>query len=135
VEPQEDHVVHLVPRWRQRGDEVVEDVVGESIPPKCENDLSLTTRVVGGRRVQHNGHEGSNVVNPDGLSVEGGVESGGGGGGSGAIGGSAKARPSAAAAAERPTRTTTSEGRAPATSQVEAPMAASRSEVHESSMA
>jgi hypothetical protein len=83
MEPREDHTIHLVPRWRRRGDEVVEDVVGESIPPKHE-DLTPPTRVVGGRRVQHNGHEGPNVVHPGGLSVESGdmvsVESRGEGG-------------------------------------------------------
>jgi hypothetical protein len=55
-------------------------VVGESVPPKREKDLSLPTRVVGGCRVQHNRHEGPNVVHPTGLSVESGdvvgVESG-----------------------------------------------------------
>jgi hypothetical protein len=30
------------------------------------------TRVVGGRRVQHDGHEGPNVVKSDDLCVEGG---------------------------------------------------------------
>jgi hypothetical protein len=59
-------------------------VVGESIPLKREKDLTLPTRVMGGRWVQHNGYEGPDVVHPDGLSVEGddvvGVESGGVGG-------------------------------------------------------
>jgi hypothetical protein len=44
------------------GDDVVEDVVGESIAPKCEEDLPSPTRVVGGHRVQHDGHEGPDVV-------------------------------------------------------------------------
>jgi hypothetical protein len=48
---------------------VVEDVVGDNIPPKRE-DLPPPTRVVGGHRVQHDGHEGSDVVQPGGLSVE-----------------------------------------------------------------
>jgi hypothetical protein len=72
VEQKEDHTVHLVPQWRQRGDEVVEDMVGEGVPPKRENHLSPPTRLVGGRWVQHNGHEGPNVVHPDSMSVEGG---------------------------------------------------------------
>jgi hypothetical protein len=41
------------------------------IPPKRE-DLPLPTRVVGGRRVQHYGQEGTDVVQPDSLSVESG---------------------------------------------------------------
>jgi hypothetical protein len=45
-------------------------VVGESLPPKHEKDLTRPTRVVGGRRVQHNGHEGSDVVQSGGLGVE-----------------------------------------------------------------
>jgi hypothetical protein len=64
VEPREDHAIHLVPRWRQQGDEVIEDMVGGSVPPKRENDLSSPTRVVGGRQVQHNIHVGPNVVHP-----------------------------------------------------------------------
>jgi hypothetical protein len=52
------------------GDEVIEDVVGESIPPKREKDLTPPTRVVGGRRFQHNGHEGANVVHPGDLNPE-----------------------------------------------------------------
>jgi hypothetical protein len=70
VEPWEDHAVHLVPRWGQRGDSVVEDVVGEGEPPEREDHLSAPTREVRGRRVQHNGHEEPNVVNPGDLSVE-----------------------------------------------------------------
>ena len=46
-----------------KDDEVVEDVVDKSIPPKREEDLPPPTRVVGGRRVQHGGHEGPDVVN------------------------------------------------------------------------
>jgi hypothetical protein len=72
VEPREDHAIHMVPRWGHQGDGVVEDVVGESERPKCEDHLSAPTRVVRGRRVQHNKHEVLNVVNPDDLSVEGG---------------------------------------------------------------
>jgi hypothetical protein len=56
-------------------------VVGWGVSLKRENHLSPPTRVVGGRRVQHNGYKGPNVVNLDGLSMEGGdgvvVESGG----------------------------------------------------------
>jgi hypothetical protein len=42
VEPREDHVIHLVPRWRQRGDDVVEDMVGEGEPPECEDHMSAS---------------------------------------------------------------------------------------------
>jgi hypothetical protein len=59
-------------------------VVGESISPKCEEYLTPSMKVVGGRQVQHGGHEGSDVVESDCLSVEGGdvvgVESMGGSG-------------------------------------------------------
>jgi hypothetical protein len=50
----------------------VEDVVDEGESSKGEDHLSAPTRVVGGRRVQHNGHKGPTVVNPVDLSVKGG---------------------------------------------------------------
>jgi hypothetical protein len=53
------------------GDEIVEDVVGESVLPKRE-DLALPMRVVGVRLVQHNRHEGPDVVHSSVLSVESG---------------------------------------------------------------
>jgi hypothetical protein len=57
------------------------DVVSEGEAPKGEDHLSTPARVVGGRRVQHDGHEGPYVVNPCGLGMESGdglgVESGG----------------------------------------------------------
>jgi hypothetical protein len=39
VPPREDHVVQLVPRWGQRGDDVVENVVGEGEPQEREEHL------------------------------------------------------------------------------------------------
>jgi hypothetical protein len=46
-------------------------MVGESVPPKREKDLTPPpTRLVGGRRVQYDGHEGPDVVQPGGMSVE-----------------------------------------------------------------
>jgi hypothetical protein len=47
-------------------------VIGEDVPPQCEKDLSSSTGVVGGRRVQHHGHEGPDVVKSSGLSMESG---------------------------------------------------------------
>jgi hypothetical protein len=47
-------------------------VVDEGELLKGEDHLSAPVRVVGGRRVQHNGHKGPNVVNPVDLSVKGG---------------------------------------------------------------
>jgi hypothetical protein len=44
-------------------------VVGESVLPK-RKDLTPPTRIVGGRRVQHNGHKRLDVVRSGGLSVE-----------------------------------------------------------------
>jgi hypothetical protein len=70
VEKREHHTVHQAPGWRRWGDEVVKDVVREGIPPKCEEDLSPPTWVVQGRRVQHDAHEGPDVVQSGGLSVE-----------------------------------------------------------------
>jgi hypothetical protein len=67
VEPREDNTVHEAPGGSQRSVEVVEDV-----PLQCEKDLSLPTGVVGGRRVQHHGHEGPDVVKSSGLSMESG---------------------------------------------------------------
>jgi hypothetical protein len=57
-------------------------MVSEGEPPKGEDHLSMPARVLGGRRVQHDGREGPYVVNPGGLGVECGdavssVESGG----------------------------------------------------------
>jgi hypothetical protein len=48
VEPREDHTIYLNPRWRQRGDGVVEDVVGKHEPSKGEDHLRAPTRVLGG---------------------------------------------------------------------------------------
>jgi hypothetical protein len=70
VEPREDHVVHLVPRWRQRGDDVVEDMVGEGEPPECEDHMSAPARVVGAHRVQHYEHKRLNVEGGDGVGFE-----------------------------------------------------------------
>jgi hypothetical protein len=81
MEPGEHHTVHQAPGWRQWGDEVIKDMISEGISPKCEEDLTPSTRVVGGRRVQYDGHEGHDVVQPGGLSVKSGdmvgVKSGG----------------------------------------------------------
>ena len=56
-------------------------MVSEGEAPKGEDHLSTPARVVGGRRVQHDEHEGLYVVNPSDLSMECGdgvgVESGG----------------------------------------------------------
>jgi hypothetical protein len=46
----------------RRGNDVVEDVVSESIAPKGEEDLPSPTRVVGGCWVQDDGQEGPDVV-------------------------------------------------------------------------
>jgi hypothetical protein len=70
MEPREHHTVHQPPGWRRWGNEVVEDVVGKSVSPKCEEDLPSPTRVVGGHRVQYDGHKGPDVVQLSGLSVE-----------------------------------------------------------------
>jgi hypothetical protein len=45
-------------------------VVGEGETPKGEDHLSTPAKVVRGRRVQHDGHEGPNVVDPSSLGVE-----------------------------------------------------------------
>jgi hypothetical protein len=56
-------------------------MVSEGEAPNGEDHLSTPSRVVGRRRVQHDGHEGPYVVNPSGLGMECGdgvgVESGG----------------------------------------------------------
>jgi hypothetical protein len=84
VEPGEHHGVHQGPSRGWRSDDVVEDVVDESIVSQGEEDLPPPARVVGGRRVQHDGHEGPDVVETGSLCVEGsdvvGVESRGEGG-------------------------------------------------------
>jgi hypothetical protein len=67
VEPREHHVVHQVPGQRRRGDDV-----GESLPPKSDEDLTPPMRVVGGCRVQHDVHKGSDVVKSGCLGMEGG---------------------------------------------------------------
>lgn len=54
----------------RQGDEVVEDVIGKCISLKSEEDLTPPTRVVGGCWVQYDGHEGSDIVQPGGLSVK-----------------------------------------------------------------
>jgi hypothetical protein len=62
VEPREHHGVHQGLGRGRRGDDVIEDVVSESIAPKGEEDLSPPTRVVGGCRAQDDGREGPDVV-------------------------------------------------------------------------
>jgi hypothetical protein len=79
MEPGEHDGVHQGPGRRRRGDVVVEDVVGESVASQGEVELPPPARVVGGRRVQHNGHEGPDVVETGSLRMKGddvvGVES------------------------------------------------------------
>jgi hypothetical protein len=70
VEPREDNAVHEAPGGRWRSVEVVEDVIDEDVLPQCEKDLSSPTGAVGGRRIQHNEHEGPDVVQSGGLSME-----------------------------------------------------------------
>jgi hypothetical protein len=72
VDPPENHGVHQVPGQRRRGDDILEGVVSESIVPKSEEDLPPPKRVVGGCPVQHDGHEGPNVVESGSLGVESG---------------------------------------------------------------
>jgi hypothetical protein len=60
VEPGEHH--GRGPGQGRRCDDVVEDVVSESIAPKGEEDLPSPTRVVGGCWVQNDGQEGLDVV-------------------------------------------------------------------------
>jgi hypothetical protein len=47
-------------------------VVVEGVAPQGEEDLPSLARVVGGRRVQNDGHKRPNVVKSSGLRVEGG---------------------------------------------------------------
>jgi hypothetical protein len=80
VEPREDNAVHEAPGARRWSVVVDEDVIVEDEPPQRE-DLSSPAGVVGRRRIQHHGHEGPDVVQTSGLSVESndevGVEVGG----------------------------------------------------------
>jgi hypothetical protein len=68
--------VHEAPGARWRSVVVDEDVIVEDGPPQREEDLSSPTGVVGRRRIQHHGHEGPDVVQSCGLSVEGSDEVG-----------------------------------------------------------
>ena len=70
VEPREDNAVHEAPGARRWSVVVDEDVIVEDEPPQREKDLSSPTGVVGRRRIQHHGHEGPDVVQTCGLSVE-----------------------------------------------------------------
>jgi hypothetical protein len=102
VEPGEDHDVHQGPCRGRRGGDVVEDVVVEGVAPQGEEDLPSPAWIVGGRRVQNDGHKGPNVVKSGGLRVEGdnvvGVSpvtrgvSGGGRGVAGVVGGCPRRR-------------------------------------------
>jgi hypothetical protein len=62
VEPVEDHGVHQGPSSGRQGGDVVEDVVVEGVAPQGEKDLPPPARIVGGRQVQNDGHEGPNVL-------------------------------------------------------------------------
>jgi hypothetical protein len=64
------NAVHEAPGARWRSVVVDEDVIVEDEPPQRERDLSSPTGVVGRRRIQHHGHEGPDVVQSGGLSVE-----------------------------------------------------------------
>eukprot|EP00267_Zea_mays_P031563 XP_008663928.2 uncharacterized protein LOC103642430 [Zea mays] len=57
-------------RARRRSVVVDEDVIVEDEPPQREKDMSSPAGAVGGRRIQHHGHEGPDVVQTRGLSVE-----------------------------------------------------------------
>jgi hypothetical protein len=70
VEPREDNAVHEAPGARRRSVVVDEDVIVEDEPPQREKNLSSPPGVVGRRRMQHHGHEGLDVVQASGLSVE-----------------------------------------------------------------
>jgi hypothetical protein len=70
VEPREDNAVQEEPGARWRSVVVDEDVIVEDEPPQREKDLSSPTGIVGRRRIQHHGHEGPDVVQTCGLSVE-----------------------------------------------------------------
>jgi hypothetical protein len=70
MEPREDNVVHEAPGARRWSVVVDEDVIVEDEPPQREKDLSSPAGVVGRRRIQHHGHEGPDVVQTFGLSVE-----------------------------------------------------------------
>jgi hypothetical protein len=72
VDPREHHGVHQGPGRGRRCGDAVEDVVNESIAPQGEENLPPPMRVVGGCRVQGDGHEGPNVVKTGSLGVEGG---------------------------------------------------------------
>lgn len=62
---------------------VVEDVVDECIASEHEEHLIVSAGVVGGHQIQHNGDQGSNVVDTGRLSMKSsdgcGVEPGDGG--------------------------------------------------------
>jgi hypothetical protein len=99
VEPREDNAVHEAPGARRWSVVVDEDVIVEDEPPQREKDLSSPAGVVGRRRIQHHGHEGPDVVQTCGLSVESSdevsVDVGGGGssgGSAGAVGGRPRRR-------------------------------------------
>jgi hypothetical protein len=49
---------------------VDEDVIVKDEPPQREKDLSSPTGLVGRHWIQHHGHEGPDVVQAGGLSVE-----------------------------------------------------------------
>jgi hypothetical protein len=62
MEPGEDHRVYQGPGRGRRGGDVVEDVVVEGVALQGVEDLPPPARVVGGRRVQNDGHEGPDVL-------------------------------------------------------------------------
>jgi hypothetical protein len=71
VELGEHHGVHHGPGRGRWGYDIVEDVIDDSIALQGEEDLPPPARVVGGHRVQHDGHEGQDVVETGSLCVEG----------------------------------------------------------------
>jgi hypothetical protein len=72
MEPGEDHGVHQGLGPGRLGGDIVEDVVVEGVAPQGEKDLPPPARVVGGCRVQNDGHEGPDVLQSGRLGVESG---------------------------------------------------------------
>jgi hypothetical protein len=69
-QPRQDHAIHLVLVGVVEGRNVGGDVVIESVALERQQHEVASTRVLGGRDVEDDGHQGPDVLDADSLSVE-----------------------------------------------------------------
>jgi hypothetical protein len=69
-QPRQDHVVHPAPVGVIEGRSVGGDVVVEGVALECQQHEVTPSRVLGGCDAEDDGHQGSDVLDADSLSME-----------------------------------------------------------------